>query len=522
MPSRVTSQARRALLALLLAGGTVVLAVYAALTVRDVLDRASGAGALALNFTLLALELTLGALCLWLVGTLGHAPASPAIPPLQDRPRVALLVPVYGEAAAVLEETLKGIAHVRWPRSHLHVIVVDDSPDPSHAARLAEVARAEGARHVRRPARRGYKAGALNDALQGVDADVVAVLDVDHVPEPAWLERAVPLLMADPRAAYVQGRIAWRNADSRLRRMQAIFQAQFYEIIQRDKSRRGYGLFAGSACVFRRAALAEAGGFPEETLTEDFDLSVELLSRGWRGLYLPTVVARGLLPWTTWDFTRQLWRWSHGITSVVVKQTPRILRRPVPWRTKAECIGNGVAYTTGGLFVAAGLLLALAPALHVPLPRPGMPWPLLAPLLFLAADAGTALVALARSGERWFALVAPYHLMSLAFTPVLFAAAIAAYCRVGQRIEGRVAKDSASNRRPTRGLGVAAVLAGTLGVALCWAAWGLARGGWHTWIWAAEMGIAFVAPFVVGGTEALFLRATETLQAAPAPVSGEE
>lgn len=410
---------------------------------------------LALNAALLAIELLLVAFAALLFASL-RTPTLPA-PGDGTRGRVAVLIPVRNEDADVLRATLAAARAIR-AQDGFEIIVVDDS-DPDARAAIAEACAHAGARHLARPERRGYKAGALNDAMRCTDAPLVAVLDVDHVPEPDFLERALPHLA--PGVAYAQSIVEWRNADSLLRRLAALLQRQFYYGVQIDKGSRERAVFTGSAAVFRREAIDSVGGFPEETLVEDFDVTMQLCAAGWRGRLVPHVGARGLLPWTARDLARQLWRWSHGTTEAVrLRARSMLASERAPLLPRIELLADGSAYVGGGLIVAAALLLILAGVLGAPIVRPLGGWALLlAPAAIAAAHVTSAAQALPRAGVRAHALLPLYHVVSLAFTPVLLVGSMLALIGLGQRAEGRVSKVPSAT--PSRGLlvGVGAAVA---------------------------------------------------------------
>ncbi|MHB8603801.1 MAG: glycosyltransferase, partial [Thermoplasmatota archaeon] len=280
---------------------TLVLAcafgVLVALEAVTELERAARGPRLALDLLLIAVEVTLAlfALALLLAASTPVRSLTCASPPKGD---VDVLVPTKDEDSAVLARTLAALRQVHSTRK-LEVYVIDDSGSAERREATADVAREHGARYVSRAAARGFKAGALNDALAGCSAPFVLVLDVDHEPTREIVENAFGSM--DEDVAVVQTRLAWRNADSRLRRLAALLQDQFYAVVQRDRGSRGRAVFTGSAALFRRAALDEVGGFPEETLVEDFDLTLLLHARGWRIAYDDRVGARGLLPWTGRD-----------------------------------------------------------------------------------------------------------------------------------------------------------------------------------------------------------------------------
>ncbi|HEX2022392.1 MAG TPA: glycosyltransferase family 2 protein, partial [Candidatus Thermoplasmatota archaeon] len=332
------------------------------------------------------------------------------------------------------------------------------------------------------------KAGALNDALAASREPLVAVLDVDHEPDPDFLVATLPHLA--PGVAYAQAVVEWRNDDGLLRRLAATLQRQFYHGVQTDKGSRERAVFAGSAAVFRREALDAVGGFPEETLVEDFDLTLRLACAGWKGRLAPAVGARGLLPWTAGDLARQLWRWSSGTTAVVRRRlVPTLRARGAPLAPRLELLADGCAYLAGGLLVAAAILLVAAGLADVPVARPLGGWSvLLAPGAVAVAHMASGWQALARSGRRGRRLLPLYHVVSLAFTPILFLSSLAALAPGRGRVEGRVAKARSSPRGSTVALALAALLGlAALGAAAFTDLSAAATG------WVALMGLSFTA-----------------------------
>ena len=459
----------------------------------------------ALNLALLGVELLLCAFAALLFASL-RAPRLPPAGPAERGP-VDVLVPVRDEDESVLRATLRAALAMDPPEGGFRVVVVDDS-GPARRPAVERACRACGpsVAYLARAERRGYKAGALNDALARSRAPFVAVLDVDHQPERGFLREALSRFA--PRVAFVQTVIEWRNERTLLQRLAALLQHQFYYGVQMEKGTRERAVFTGSGAVFRRAALDEVGGFPEETLVEDFDLTLRLVNAGWRSRLAPVVGARGLLPWTAGDLARQLWRWSHGTTDVVVRRMPETLRsRRAPLLARLELLVDGFAYLAGGTFVAATLLLVACALSGVHVARPLAGWSiLLAPAVVASAHMAGAWAALRQRGRGDARLLVPYHVVSLAFTPVLLAGSLAACLRRGRGFEGRVSKAAA--RASGRGLVAATLLAAALGGVAVFTA----GGGWlpvPAAGWVALLGASFAATVVAtlparaGGVERL-------------------
>lgn len=253
-------------------------------------------------------------------------------------PEVDVLIPVYDEPTSVVEPTVAAATSLRGAR--VNVWLLDDGA----STQMRRVADRHGARYLARAEREGAKAGNINHALQHVQAPYVVVLDCDHVPDPALLEATLGELQGDERMAFVQTPQYYANhADGGVSAGAWAQQALFFGAIARGKDGHGATFCCGTNVVFRREALHDVGGFPEGSLTEDFELSIHLHERGWRTAYLPEVLARGLGPVDMASYVSQQQRWARGCLSAL----PRALRAKLPWRLKAQYVLSGMYFLSG-------------------------------------------------------------------------------------------------------------------------------------------------------------------------------
>ncbi len=258
-----------------------------------------------------------------------------------DPPSVLVQLPVFNERY-VLERLLRAVAALDYPRSRLTVQVLDDSTDDTTeiAARLVEEQRAAGLaiEHIHRKERAGFKAGALQAGLEASDAPLVAVFDADFVPQPDFLRRIVPYLLADRRVGMVQAR--WGHLNRRyslLTGVQAVLLDGHF--IAEHGGRHAAGCwfnFNGTAGVWRRDAIADAGGWEGDTLTEDLDLSYRAQLRGWRFVFAPEIEAPAELPVSMNAFKVQQRRWAKGSLQTARKLLPQILAAKLPLRVRLE------------------------------------------------------------------------------------------------------------------------------------------------------------------------------------------
>jgi cellulose synthase (UDP-forming) len=251
---------------------------------------------------------------------------------------VDVFVPVYGEPVEVVEPTIAGAMRMRG--AHVNVHLLDDGEDEAMRALAAR----HGARYVRRPEHTGAKAGNINYALARTSAPFVVVLDSDHVPRPDFLEATLGH-MTDLGLAFVQTPQYYANAHDAGGVTAAAWaqQALFFGAIARGKDGRNAMLCCGTNVVFRRRALDHVGGFPEDSLTEDFELSVRLHEGGWRTAYVPRVVACGLGPEDMSSYVSQQHRWARGCLSAV----GALLRARLPWRLRAQYLLSSMYFLSG-------------------------------------------------------------------------------------------------------------------------------------------------------------------------------
>src|SRR5205085_7746241 len=229
-------------------------------------------------------------------------------------PPVTIQLPVFNEMY-VVERLIDAVARIEYPRDRLEIQVLDDSTDETQGIARAKVERLRrdgiDISYLHRDNRAGYKAGALQEGLQVARGELVAVFDADFVPSPDFLRRSVDYF-TDPRIGMVQVRWEHLNRDySHLTQAQAIFLDGHFVIEHTARNRSGrFFNFNGTAGVWRRATIEDAGGWQHDTLTEDLDLSYRAQLAGWRFVYLPEVVSPAEVPVEMNAFKSQQHRWA--------------------------------------------------------------------------------------------------------------------------------------------------------------------------------------------------------------------
>jgi cellulose synthase/poly-beta-1,6-N-acetylglucosamine synthase-like glycosyltransferase len=276
--------------------------------------------------------------------------APPALP-MAVLPRVTVQLPVYNEMY-VAERLVNAVCALEYPAGLLEIQVLDDSTDETTgilARRVAEMReRGVDIHYIHRADRSGFKAGALENGLRSATGELIAIFDADFVPLPDLLLRTVPEF-GNARVGMVQVRWDHLNREfSLLTRLQAIFLDGHFVIEHTARNRSGrFFNFNGTAGVWRRQCIDDAGGWQHDTLTEDLDLSYRAQLGGWQFLFLPEITAPAELPAEMNAFKSQQHRWAKGSIQTCIKLLGVLWRAQVPLRVKLEAtfhLTNNVAY----------------------------------------------------------------------------------------------------------------------------------------------------------------------------------
>jgi cellulose synthase/poly-beta-1,6-N-acetylglucosamine synthase-like glycosyltransferase len=291
-------------------------------------------------------------------------------------PVVTVQLPLYNELY-VATRLIDAVCALDYPGDRLEIQVLDDSTDKTRQIVEDRVAhhrtRGVDIHHLHRRDRRGFKAGALEAGSRRARGQLLAVFDADFVPGAEFLRRTVPYF-SDPGIGMVQARWDHLNRDySLLTRVQSIFLDGHFVIEHAARNRTGrFFNFNGTAGIWRRRAIADAGGWQHDTLTEDLDLSYRAQLEGWKFLFLPQVTVPAELPVDVNAFKRQQFRWAKGSIQTARKLLGKILRSPWGWRVKLEATIHLTCNAAYLLMV--GLSLLVFPAMLL---RADTDWPLL-------------------------------------------------------------------------------------------------------------------------------------------------
>jgi len=261
-------------------------------------------------------------------------------PPLDPMPVVTIQLPLYNEMY-VADRLIDAVCRIEYPRERLEIQVLDDSTDETRGLAEAAVRRhaAQGydITYHHRSDRTGYKSGALEAGLKVARGEFIAIFDADFLPSENFLVDLMPHF-ADPKVGMVQARWGHINADySLLTKIQSILLDGHFVLEHGARNRSGlFFNFNGTAGVWRRTAIADAGGWQHDTLTEDLDLSYRAQLRGWQFVFVPGLIAPAEVPVEMNAFKSQQHRWAKGSIQTCRKLLPRILRAKVPFRVKME------------------------------------------------------------------------------------------------------------------------------------------------------------------------------------------
>lgn len=278
-----------------------------------------------------------------------------------ELPQVTIQLPIFNEQY-VIDRLIEACCRLDYPSDRLHIQVLDDSTDETQqvASELVERYRALGHDivYLHRTDRHGYKAGALDAGLREAKGDLIAIFDADFVPPPEWLQQVVHHF-AEPQIGMVQTRWTHLNRDySFLTQVEAILLDGHFVLEHGGRSRAGvFFNFNGTAGMWRRAAIEQAGGWQHDTLTEDTDLSYRAQMKGWQFLYLQDVVCPAEVPIEMTAFKTQQARWAKGLIQTSKKILPRVFESDAPLHTKIEAFYHLTANISYPLMVVLSLLL---------------------------------------------------------------------------------------------------------------------------------------------------------------------
>jgi cellulose synthase/poly-beta-1,6-N-acetylglucosamine synthase-like glycosyltransferase len=256
-------------------------------------------------------------------------------------PTVTIQLPIYNEKY-VAKRLVDAVCNLDYPKDKMRIMVCDDSDDDTVEllGNLIDDYKKQGFQieHVRRGTRIGYKAGALKHAMKTTDTDLVAIFDADFIPPDWFLKRAIPHFSSS-KIGLVQCRWGHVNENySTITQVQALSIDFHFLVEQKAKSNSHLFMnFNGTAGIWRRACIEDAGGWHTATLVEDLDLSYRAQMKGWKCLFLPDIVVEAELPAQMNGAKRQQFRWAKGSIQCAIKLLSDVaLKRNVAIEAKIQ------------------------------------------------------------------------------------------------------------------------------------------------------------------------------------------
>ncbi|MFB5644973.1 MAG: cellulose synthase family protein [Nitrosopumilaceae archaeon] len=291
-----------------------------------------------------------------------------------DAPSVTIQLPIYNEKY-VAARLVNAVCAQDYPKERMRIMVLDDSDDDTVEllGNLVDDYKSQGFQieHVRRGTRRGYKAGALKHAMKSTDTEFVAIFDADFIPPNWFLKRAVPHFVK-PNIGLIQCRWGHINENySAITQAQALSLDFHFLIEQKAKSNSHLFMnFNGTAGIWRRECIEDAGGWHTATLVEDLDLSYRAQMKGWKCLFLPDIVIDAELPVQMNAAKRQQFRWAKGSIQCAIKLLGEIaLKRKIAIEAKIQAFIQLTRHIVFPLvllqFLALPILLAAEINLYV-------------------------------------------------------------------------------------------------------------------------------------------------------------
>jgi cellulose synthase (UDP-forming) len=288
----------------------------------------------------------------WQLFTLIHAVWETKVPheftSRFDAP-VDIYITVAGEPVSVVEKTVQAAVNIDYPNYRVFILndgYVAKKANWQDMERLAEEYREAGVQCITRTTPGGAKAGNINHALSVTTAPFVAILDCDHIPTRDFLKRMMGYF-GDATVAFAQSPQYYRN-HTKTFVANASWQQQtlFFGPICRGKDRTNSLFMCGTNMVIRRAALDAVGGMKQDSITEDLLTSLILHAKGWRSVYVPRILARGLAPEDLGSYWQQQFRWARGSLEVLFKFNPLFLKG-LSWHQRLQYLASVTYYLTG-------------------------------------------------------------------------------------------------------------------------------------------------------------------------------
>lgn len=278
---------------------------------------------------------------------------------LKFYPFVTIQIPIYNEYN-VVERVIKSATNLNYPKDRFEIQILDDSTDETKCLidEIVEEKRKEGfnIEVIRREKRIGYKAGALKNGLKYAKGEFIAIFDADFIIPPDFLIKTIPFFK-DKNVGLVQTRWGFLNEkENKLTKIQSITLNTHFILEHDSKFKNGYFFnFNGTAGIWRKDTIIDAGNWEYDTLAEDLDLSIRAYLKGWKFIFLNDLVCFSELPSDFSSFANQQFRWTKGTAEVCLKLFKDIIKSNIKLEDKI----NIILHLSSPFLYVANLILFL-------------------------------------------------------------------------------------------------------------------------------------------------------------------
>ncbi|NPD88447.1 MAG: glycosyltransferase [Asgard group archaeon] len=274
---------------------------------------------------------------------------------IEEYPQVSVLIPIHEAIPSILELTLKSVINSNYPREKIEIILGDDTNENyDKLPQIRELASRYDSSYIHDISNLNFKAGMLNIMLKEIKSEFIVFLDYDHKMSKNFLKQSISILVEDDKLAFAQSKVNFYNIQSKLQIWESVMYAQFFEIFQRSKNQRQTVLFNGSTACFRKKILDEIGGVPINTFTEDIDLSIQILSKGYSSRLIDDYGSLGLIPANFSLLLSQILRWAKGSMHTLKKRWRKILFSKLSFYDKVDLF-----FSTSLFFIASSMYLTI-------------------------------------------------------------------------------------------------------------------------------------------------------------------
>ncbi len=274
---------------------------------------------------------------------------------VDNLPMVSVLVPIHYPNLDVLNDTLQSIRDSNYLQEKVQILIGDDTEkSPKYDEQISLLSEKHEALYIYDRENYNFKAGMLNIMLPKAKSDFVVFLDYDHKLTPNFLRKSISKFADDENIAFVQAKVNFRNIKSKLQIWEAVMYAQFFEVFERSKNKRKKVIFNGSTACFRKKVIDEVGGIPIATFTEDVDLTIQILTRGYDSVLIDEYGSFGLVPSNFPLLLSQILRWAKGSMHTLKLRWKNILKGKMSFYDKIDLSFSALLF-----FIASSMYLTI-------------------------------------------------------------------------------------------------------------------------------------------------------------------